>query len=166
MILELLDIEGHEARYTREERVRFLRTTSKITDYGWGDGIAFAQHEVSPGRFKARKLIGSKLRSFVSLGRRYHRGDELTFSIERLVKNGFIGPDQWWLEAEIYHHTHQISMEVRFPAERPVSNAQLETLIYKAEPRRLPSGLKGEQSVLIEATDPAVGERFRLSWNW
>ncbi len=167
VVLDLLDTEGTEARYTRTERVRFLKSASTITDYGWGNGIAFAEHDVSVGRFRRRKLIRSKLRSTVVLDDRQRVGDELTFSVDRTIENGFGLPSEWWLEAEIYHRARRISLEVRLPANRDVISARVVSL-DQPEGRALPvhEDSDGQQRIVFEARRPRTGERFRISWTW
>ena len=165
--VEVLDDEGREARYTRYERVRFLKSASTIQDYGWGDGIAFAEHEITPGKFAKRRLIRSRLRTTVKLPWRRHPGDELTFVVERIIKNGFVSPEECWLEAELYHPTERLALEVRLPGSRHVRSARLASSDEQKR-KRLTVRLTpdGQQTISHRTTSVPVGRRLRLSWVW
>ena len=167
-VVEVLDTEGHEAAYTRHERVRFLQDDVLILDdYGWGNGIAFAAHEVYPGEFVKREMTGSRLRSTVRLPQPYNEGDEMTLSVERMIKNGFVSPSECWLEAELYHEVRHVLLKVILPAGRPVRAARLvfpglagsETLDVVPLP-------DGRQSISYEDGDPVQGRRYTVLWHW
>lgn len=167
-VVELLDTEGHEAAYTRHERIRFLQDdVSILDDYGWGNGIAFAGHEVYPGEFVKREMAGSRLRSTVRLPQRYSEGDELTFSVERTIRNGFVSPSECWLEAELYHEVRRVLLRVILPAGRPIRAARLVLPglagSEELEVVRLPDG---RHSISYEDKDPAQGRRYTLLWQW
>ena len=166
--LELLDTEGREAVYVRKQHLRFLRDgVTAIDDYGWGNGIAFARHYAFPGRFVDRRIEGSRLRSTVELSRAYDAGEDLTFSVERLIKNGFASASEWWLEAEIYHPVRRVSLSVLLPASRQVKTA---TLVQPGipgsiavVPKQLPDG---RQTVIYINRRPVQGARYTLLWDW
>lgn len=166
--LELLDAEGREAVYVRKQRLRFLEDgVTAIDDYGWGNGIAFASHYAYPGRFVDRRIEGSRLRSTVELSRPYDAGEELTFSVERLIKNGFESKSEWWLEAELYHRARRVSLTVVLPSSREVKSATLVrpgvSDAITIVPKKLPDG---RQSVTHIDRRPVQGERYTLLWNW
>lgn len=166
--LELLDAEGREAVYVRKQRLRFIQDgVTDIDDYGWGNGIAFASHYAYPGRFTDRRIVGSRLRSTVELSRPYDAGEELTFSVERLIKNGFTSTSEWWLEAELYHRVQRVALRIVLPAARLVKTA---TLVQPGIPRSgaLPvHGLPdGRQCISYKDSEPAQGERYTLMWDW
>jgi len=165
--IELLGIDGRSARYTRMERVRFLKDTSTVYDHGWGNGIAFAEHDVSHGKFTDKKLIGSRLRSAVRLPELQRKGDELAFTFERLLQNGFEAPSEWWLEAELYHPTRHITLTVLFPSSRPVRSARVVTLENPGGTvLRLGRTPDGRQSISYQEENPRVGQRFTVLWDW
>jgi hypothetical protein len=166
--VELTDAEGREAIYVKQERIRFLRDgISTFEDYGWGNGIAFSVHDVYPGSFAWRKLVGSRLQSVVKLPHAYQTGDHLTFSVERVIKNGFCSPSECWLEAELYHATHRIFLKAILPRTRRVQRARL---VCPGTPgsrslrvRRLPDG---RQCISYKERDPTQGKRYTLVWDW
>jgi len=166
--LELLDPDGVDAVYVRKQRLRFLEDgVSTIEDYGWGNGIAFASHYAYPGRFVDRRLVGSALRSTVALSRPYDAGEELVFSVERLVKNGFASRSEWWLEAELYHRVGRISLTVILPAGRPVKSAKLVQPGLSVEKQILPRlQPDGRQLLKYDARRPAMTPRYVLLWDW
>lgn len=166
--LELLDAEGREAVYVRKQRLRFLEDrVTAIDDYGWGNGIAFASHYAYPGRFVDRRIEGSRLRSTVELSRAYDAGEELTFSVERLIKNGFASESEWWLEAELYHRARRVWLTVVLPESREVKSAKLvrpgisEALTIA--PSKLPDG---RQTLTHKDRRPVQGARYTLLWDW
>ncbi|MBE0610047.1 MAG: hypothetical protein IH609_11730 [Dehalococcoidia bacterium] len=166
--MELADPDGRGAFYLKREQIRFLRDgVSTFEDYGWGNGIAFSSHEVEPGSFVQRQLVGSRLQSTVKLPHPYNKGDELTFSVERVIKNGFTSPSECWLEAELYHVTHKLSLRAILPQTRPVHRARLVrpgTLGSRSLPvRRLPDG---RQCISYKDREPPQGQRYTLVWDW
>ncbi len=166
--LELTDQEGRDAIFVKKERVRFLQDgISTFEEYGWGNGIPFSAHEVHPGSFARRQLVGPRLRSTVKLPHAYRKGEELTVSVERAIKNGFISPSECWLEAELYHPTHRLSLKIILPPERPVRSARL---VRPGVPgsRALPvRGLPdGRQCISYADPDPSQGQRYTLVWDW
>lgn len=167
-VLELLDTEGRDAIYTRRQTVRFLQ--DQVTgwyDYGWGNGIAFAEHEVSPGSIIERRLLGSHHRSRIELSEPKAKGDVLTFTISRSIKNGLVSPSAHWLEAELYHNAYHVSLRVLMPASRLVQDARLVSL-GTPQPKRLAVRREpdGRQSVAYTVPRPTVGERYTLLWDW
>ena len=165
--VELLDTDGRNARYTRTERVRFLKDTTTVYDYGWGNGIAFAEHDTSRGKFSEKKLVGSRLRAAVELSELQHKGDEFVLSFERTVRNGFMSPSECWLEAELYHPTRRLSLRVVLPSGRRLHETRLVTL---EDPEG--TGLEsvdmadGRQCISYKARNPRVGQRFTIVWDW
>lgn len=166
--LELLDVEGREAVYVRKQRLRFLQDgVTAIDDYGWGNGIAFASHYAHPGRFVDRRIEGSRLRSTVELSKPYDAGEELTFSVERLIKNGFESKSEWWLEAELYHRARRVSLTVVLPSSRRVKSAKLVrpgiSDAIAVVPKKLPDG---RRAVTHLDRRPVQGARYTLLWDW
>lgn len=166
--LELLDTEGREAVYVRKQRLRFLQDgVTAIDDYGWGNGIAFASHYAYPGRFVDRRIEGSRLRSTVELSRAYDAGEELTFSVERLVKNGFASESECWLEAELYHRVRRVSLAVLLPASREVKSAKLVRPGISDATAIIPQTLSdGRQTLTHIDRRPVQGARYTLLWDW
>lgn len=165
--VELLDTDGRNAHYARTERVRFLRDTSTVYDYGWGNGIAFAEHETSRGKFTEKKLVGSRLRATVKLPKLQHKGDEFVLTFERTLQNGFMSPSEWWLEAELYHPTRRVSLRVVLPSERRLREARLVTLEDPEGTALQPTDMAdGRQCISYEVRSPRVGQRFTVTWDW
>lgn len=165
--VELLDTDGRNAQYTRTELVRFLKDTSTVYDYGWGNGIAFAEHETGRGKFTEKKLLGSRLRATVKLPELQHKGDEFVLTFERTVRNGFMSPSECWLEAELYHPTRRLTLCVVLPAARPLREACLVTLEEpKGTALRPVEMADGRQCISYKARNPRVGQRFTLLWDW
>lgn len=165
--LEIKDIGGHNAIYTRRERVRFLRdNVSTLYDYGWGDGQSFASHRVSPGRIVDRQSIGPRYKTTIALPSPKNRGDLLTFSIRRLAHDALVDR-KCWLEAEIYHKMERMTLIVIFPKERPVKRAYI--IAQQAQttmPVTVTVDKAGRQNLRYSVHGPKVGERYTLQWDW
>ena len=167
VVLELRDTRGRDAVYTKRERVRFLQESSTFYDYGWGDGEAFASHRVKPGRIVERRQVGPRQRSLIALERPRGRGDLLTYVIRRHIKGGFCRPGEWWLEAEVYHRMHLLSLEIVLPASRMVRRADLVTQRSQATvPVTIERCADGRQRVYYSRRSPELGERYTLRWVW
>ncbi len=165
--LEIKDIGGHNAIYTRRERVRFLRDNiSTLYDYGWGDGQSFASHSVRPGRIVDRQSIGPRYKTTIALPSPKNRGDLLTFSIRRLVRDALIDR-KCWLEAEIYHKMERMTLMVIFPKERAVKKAHI--IAQQAQttiPVTVTVDKAGRQNLRYSVHGPKAGERYTLQWDW
>ncbi len=167
-VLELLDTEGRDAVYTKRQTVRFLQNqVTSWYDYGWGNGIAFAEHEVSPGKIVERQLLGSRHRIHIELPEPKSKGEVLTFTVHRSIKNGLLSPSAHWLEAELYHVARRLALRVLLPASRPVRSAHIVSL-RAPEPEAVVvlREADGRQSVAYVVPRPTIGERYTLLWDW
>lgn len=167
--LELLDPRGCSAIYEKRERVRFLKDCGTgFYDYGWGDGEAFASHRVRPGRIVERRQLGPRYRSLIALPSPKKKGEIFSFVVRRRFERGFMQPEQWWLDAELYHRVERLSLAVVFPASRLARRAWVVThpghtrTAVSVKSRRT----DGRQEVRYRAPKPRQGERYTLQWEW
>lgn len=89
--LELLDTAGRQARFTKQQQVRFLQeNVIAYQDHAWGDGNIFADYKCSPGVAVDRYREGHTYHILISLRETKNRGDVENFHIERLITDGFV----------------------------------------------------------------------------
>jgi hypothetical protein len=164
--LEIIDSQGREAIYTKNEVIRVLRDFDAISDETWYDGKALAT-QVSPGRVVDRRRVGSRLRSTVLLPKLRHRGEVIPLRIRRLLRNSFKRLGDCWLEAEVAHKVDFLSMTVLFPLARPVRHAEVVTELTQT-PLGLPLDViqDGRQQVIYSVDKPPIGKRYTLRWGW
>src|SRR5437762_2503613 len=94
--LQLLDTQGRRAVHLRQERLQFVRDqVGSLYQYGWGTGDTFASHRVSPGHIVEQRKIGPRYRSLVVLPKPQQRGDELTLTVRRMIRQGKWGKRNW-----------------------------------------------------------------------
>ncbi len=165
--LDVLDARGMRTIYSKKERIRFLRdNVGSFYDYGWGMGQPFASHRVHPGRIAERRKIGSRYRSLIVFPEPQRRGDEMTLSVHRLMRNAVTG-DDGWLEMEVYHKTRRVHLRVTVPRTRTVRAARLvdarRGTTQSVGVRRVADG---RQQFQWSTSSPQVGDRYTLAWDW
>jgi hypothetical protein len=168
--LEIADARGEKAVLTRREVVRFLQdNVVAIHDHAWGDGKLFARYRCQPGVPVDFYEDGSKHNILISLRETKNRGDEVEFWIERVIRNGFPG-EQEWLETEIDHWMMQLKLAVVFPRDRPARRATLSrrstgktTLLSQKHFALLPDG---RQKLTWDTKRPKLHDRYTIKWVW
>lgn len=165
--IEVKDSRGYQAVYSKKQRLRFLKdNVSTVYDYGWGTGNAFASHRVEPGHIVERKQIGPRYRSLVMLPEPQHKGDELTLSVRRLIKDKFTGKGNW-LEGEVYNKMQRMRLSVILPASRPVTRAWLVQRRQPTESLVSAKPISGHRQRLASTiTNPKIGDMYTLVWDW
>ena len=122
-ILELCDEDGMTALYTKRQHVRFLQNNIiAYLDTAWGDGDIFADYRCSPGVPVDCYREGHRYTILISLRETKRRDDELTFHINRKIRNGFTNHVEEFV-TEIDHRTRGLALQLIFPkrACQPVS---------------------------------------------
>ena len=165
--LEVLDVKGTRAVYTKRERIRFIRDhIACFYDYGWGTGDAFASHRVSPGRVIERRQVGPRYRSLVVLPEPQNKGDEMMLEVRRLVREGLIDKRNW-LEAEVNHTMQHLKLSVTLPASRKVLAARF---IKRREQQESPLAIRcsanNRQHLVANVVKPPKGDLYTLEWDW
>jgi hypothetical protein len=168
--LDLLDGRGKMARLTKCQRVKFLQdSVLAFQDYGWGDGETFASYACSPGVVVDRYQEGDRWNVLISLRETKNSGDIEEFHIQRCIKGGFTGKEEW-SQVEIRHKTRRLRMRVIFPKGRPCRSARLITrsqhtsrTLGSEHLRELPDG---RQQLTWETRDIKQMEVYTLKWRW
>lgn len=169
-ILDLLDERGKVARLTKRQRVKFLQdSVLAFQDYGWGDGETFASYTCSPGVVVDRYQEGDRWNLLISLRETKNSGDVEEFHIERCIKGGFTGQEEW-SQVEIRHKTRCLRMRVIFPKGRPCRSARLITRSRHTSrtlgPEHLHELPDGRQQLIWETRDIKQMEVYTLKWRW
>ena len=168
--LELRDRSGHQAVYSKRQKVRFLQNNViAFQDQAWGDGDIFADYKCSPGVPVDRYREGYRYRILISLRQTKNRGDIEEFQIERHIRDGYTKHDGY-LQTNIDHPTQKLSLSVVFPAQRKPTEvtlleqrAERTTILGNEHFRRLANG-----NWLVEwRTERAKYlENYILRWRW
>lgn len=123
--LTLKDKRGAVAVYSKQQRVRFLQDNIiAFQDQAWGDGEIFAAYQCSPGVEVDRYRDGHRYNILISLRETKHRDDQLTFHIQRTIKDGFTQEVEEF-QTEVDHRTRQMRLSVVFPTTRLPTSVKL-----------------------------------------
>jgi hypothetical protein len=170
LVLDLKDNEGRLAIFRRRQKVRFLQDhVIAYQDEAWGDGDVVAGYKCTPGVPVDFFRIGPRRLMLISLRQTKNRDDVMEFNIERKVKNGFTGQEEW-LEVETRYPTRRLRISVLFPKGRPCQRARL---VERRADRTTNLGAEhfgqtgdGRQVVAWETTKPVQHESYTISWTW
>src|SRR5258708_4634870 len=169
-VLDLKDIKGKKAVYTKRQKVRFLQDNIiAYQDQAWGDGHIFADYKCSPGVPVDRYQDGYRWRILISLRQTKNHDDIEEFHIERTITDGFVR-DIEPFQTQIDHQTKKLSISVVFPAKR-LPNEVL--LIEQNTTRTMALGPEyrsmlpdGRQQVTWQTDKPRLFEAYILRWTW
>jgi len=168
--LELKDSKGRTADYHKRQHVRFLQDNIiAYQDKAWGDGDIFADYHCSPGKAVDRYRDGHRFNILISLRETKHRGDTETFTIQRVIKEGFIGAVESF-QTDIDHRTHKLTLSIVFPKSRPPQkvmvvkqNTQDTLPLDHTHSHILPDG---RQQYRWQTTKPRLFDAYILKWEW
>lgn len=168
--LELLDPQGHTARLTKHERVKFLQDyVLAFQDYAWGQGNVLADYTCTPGFEADRYREGERWNILISLRETKYRGDVQDFYIERKLTNTFTQAEEWW-QIEMQHRTRRAKLEVLFPKKRHCREAWvLERNRNRATHLDAPNFTDladGRQLLSWETIEPRRFETYTVKWRW
>lgn len=168
--LELHDMAGHHATYTKNQKVRLLQNNViAYQDSAWGDGTIFADYRCSPGKAVDQYREGHRHWILVSLRETKHRGEQLDLHVERQVKDGFLRRKEEW-QTEVNHLTQQLSVTIVFPCGRWPKQVQLveqnisKTSALDSQHRQILAD--GRCQIRWQATNPRLYEAYILRWEW
>lgn len=168
--IDLRDTQGTKAILTRREEIRFLQDNIvAIHDHAWGDGELFAKYQCQPGVPVDIYEDGSKYNILISLRETKNKGDKIQLWIERIIKRGFCEKEEW-LETEIDHWMHKLTLAIIFPKERPCRRAILArrssnyaTMLTEEYFALLPDG---RQKLTWGTDHPKLHDCYTIKWVW
>lgn len=168
--LALQDKRGSVAVYSKRQTVRFLQdNVIAFQDQAWGDGEIFAEYHCSPGVEVDRYRDGHRYNILISLRETKHRDDQLTFHIQRKIKDGFTQEVEEF-QTEVDHRTRQMRLSVVFPATRlPTSvklieqNTKRNQDLDSRHRHILPDG---KHEYVWETDKPRLYEAYIIRWVW
>ncbi len=168
--LELNDVKGEKATYSKHEKVRFLQDNIIVyQDGAWGDGDIFADYHCSPGVPVDRYRDGNLYRILISLRETKHRNDVEEFHIERVIKNGFKKATEDF-QTDIEHTTRKLTLRLIFPRKRLPQkvwllqhNSTRSKVLDDKFRRTLPDG---RMQVTWTTDKPVLFESYMLRWQW
>lgn len=168
--LELLDSQGRHANFYKRQTVRFLQDNIiSFQDHAWGDGDLFAGYRCSPGVVADCYQQGDRWNILISLRETKSRGDVVKFNIVSSPHNSY-KKDEEWQQVELRHRTHELRMNIIFPADRHCRRATLHqrgnnrtTVLGQDHFSALPDG---RQTLTWETTKVRHLEVYTLRWQW
>jgi hypothetical protein len=168
--LVLKDNQGKRASYAKHQRIRFLQdNVIALQDTAWGDGKFLVNYRCSPGVAVDRYREGHRYRILISLRENKRRGDIEELHVSRDIRGGFLSEHEY-LQTEIYHRTHKLTISVTFPRTRPPSGtwiteaiANRTRVIDSNSVRKLPDG---RVRLVWRVTRPTLHESYLLKWDW
>lgn len=168
--LTLLDNEGRQAAYSKQQRVVFLHNEiTAIQDQAWGDGDFLADYKCSPGVLVDTYREGYRYRMLISLRRTKNCGEEETFHIERRIVDGFTGSAENF-QTQVDHPTAYLTIAVIFPSTRlpqhvtfTEQNTRLNVWANEESKQQLPDG---RLQVLWKIRRPRLYEAYNINWEW
>ncbi len=168
--LELMDVKGEKAIFSKREKVRFLQNnTIAYQDMAWGVGNIFASYTCSPGVPVDTYREGHRYRVLISLREAKHKGDITEFHILRDIEHGFTEPLEDF-QHEVSHIMRFASISIIFPKRRHPKSI---VLIEQNSTRRFSLGAKyrrllpdGRLEVMWRTHHPRLFEAYIMHWNW
>ncbi|MEO1163708.1 MAG: hypothetical protein AAFV98_08000 [Chloroflexota bacterium] len=168
--LHIRDKKGATAVYTKQQHIRFLQDNIiAFQDKAWGDGEIFADYKCSPGVEVDRYRDGHRYNILISLRETKHRDDELTFHVERTIKNGFTATEEAF-QTDIDHRTRKMTLNVVFPVTRlPTSVKVVEQNTGRSQAltgkhrQILPDGT---HKYTWKMVNPRLYESYIIDWVW
>jgi hypothetical protein len=169
-ILELLDVKGKKAHFSKRKKVRYLQDhIIAHQDHAWGDGDILLDYQTSNGKLVDQYRSGYKTLLLLSLQEIKNRGDIDEFNISWGIKNGFLKSDGFW-DTDITQKTKKIKIQVIFPKDRhPRRVTIFETNRHRThylgdEYRKLHPD--GRLCVCWEKKNPKLYEHYLMKWRW
>jgi len=163
--LTLHDERGTRATFQRMQKIRFLQDgVAGLLDHAWGDGVLVTNYRHNVGRLEDSFKDQGRRHLVVELPRSMHRGEDLTFQVEREVMEMFRA-DEGWVETIIDHPIRELQRTVVFPKSRPVQQAVLERgdqEVYLPI-RLLPDG---RSLVQVNVLHPQAHRAYKIRWTW
>ena len=168
--LELQDDKGEAANFQKRELVRYRQNNIiAYQDHAWGDGEILLNYRCAPGVVVDRYRPGQKTFLLISLREPKRRGDVDEFSIEWVIRNGFVRSTELW-ETEIRHRTKQMGVRIIFPKSRPPKMISLVEQLRRHRRQLGPESIRrlpdGRWSVSWKSNRPKLNERYQLHWEW
>ncbi len=163
--LILRDKKGSRAVFRRVQRIQFQHDgVGAILDQYWGDGVALASYRNTAGPILASLRDRGVRHLVIRLPRPMHRGEELTFVVERTALEAFTG-DEEWEETTIDHPIQQLSRRIVFPLGRPCDAARL-TCGHEMAPLHVFGQPGGQTELRLHIPHAQAQAPYTIHWRW
>jgi hypothetical protein len=164
---DLHDGTGKTATVTRSLEVIFNYRTIAFEDFATGDGDQFHRYECNVGHVVHRHRQADRQRVIVALNRQYDRNEPATIIVERDVKDGILGSEEW-IRLDLQKRSGSSELVVLFPPSRPPSTA---TMTERHNDHETTHDLQlTEVAQRLVGGAPAraykQGTAFEIRWTW
>lgn len=159
--VEILDREGHVARFRRRQRIRFLEDgVTTFFDRVWGEGVLFANYHA-----KAMRLIDAipTRKGYVvvlALPRPFKKGEVFEVETQRRIVGAFIYDWGYW-DSTMAVPTERLQIDVLTPSGL---NTRRPEIIAPAYGDFDASKTRGRLQLRVRHPAPSVP--YRLRWDW
>jgi hypothetical protein len=164
---EFVHPDGSLVTHRKRMDVRFLHDVMAVTDVISGKDAQLSRYTCEPGRVVDRFGTGDQTWVLVSLGDVRHRGDRATLTFSRVLRDAFVGRDEF-VDVSPTVRARALSLELVFPADRP----PVEVLLVKrrrggehSQPLPLDE-IAGRIVVRHTIGRPRNGTSYRIAWRW
>ncbi len=166
---DIAESDGSLVYATRVKDIRIdQNNVFALYDFHTGDGnrdIAY-----SPGKKVSQFLgHGGKMYDLINLGRLYYRGERLTFTVERTVRDGFV-EDTEAVAVDTQDPTERMHLKILWPANRPPKALRLgrgtPSNEWKNEDVLRNLKTDGERPVYEVELTPEKGGTTTIEWEW
>jgi hypothetical protein len=168
--LELVDIKGQVAKFSKRKKLRFLQNNSfAYLDTAFGNGKILEDYQCSPGKAVDFYEDGDRHCILITLRKMRKRGDVEEFHISRSIRGGY-KERNCYLQTDITNYTHQLEVRLNFPAKRTPKTIHLieknthNTQALGAENIKFLAD--GRCLVTWSKKHPRLHESYILSWQW
>ena len=167
LVLDLRDGRGERAVLMRRQRIRFHAGAAVVRELVWGEGEQLTRYTAQGARRLAVRPEGSRRAVLLDPDRRPMRGEEVTITSRRIIRDGFRGADEY-CEAFLERPTGRVDLTVVFPPARPPKRAQLVLATTEAVLRTVPPHYRADGRAMLRCRlrrpDPAA--TYSLRWSW
>ncbi len=164
-VLVLEDEKGSKAVFHRTQRIKFLQDgVEAILEHFWGDGVLVVDYQHSAGRIADSFKDEGRRHLVIELPRPMHAGEELTFTVQRTVLEGFRGAHEA-VETTLDHPIHKLSRAIMFPKGRPCRGAKLVAGVGE-DALSIAMAAKGLTIISTRVGNPRPYTPYTIDWSW
>lgn len=169
-VWELENPDGSSGCHTKRNKVSFNYPSVVVQEQAWGDGQEhFEDYRAEHGELIATRTMGGREFAIILLEKVPARNERRTLVSHRRLINRFPS-DKEWIQFEIPQRCPRLSMEVRFPGQRPPRDLQLISKTKRGEKARPVDGeledVGNHKVFRLPDHNPKRVHLYMLTWRW